>query len=442
MEVDGLSKGGDAPIERILAPFQRFLHHQTTGGVLLMCVTVIALIWANSPFADSYDHLWHTKLKVELGAFSISESLHWWINDALMAAFFFVVGLEIKREMMVGELSSRQKAALPIAAAVGGMVVPALIYAVLNFGGDGQSGWGVPMATDIAFAIGVLSLVGDRIPTSAKVFLTAFAIVDDIGAALVIAVFYTDQISWMNLAVAGVFFLLMLGANRLGVRSALTFFLLGLGLWFGFLKSGIHPTLSGIIGALAIPSRVRIDAAQFLVRSSHCMKRFETAGKTGSNVLTNSEQRGALQSLEDAVNQAQTPLQQLEHGMHPWVSFVIMPLFALANAGVVLSGNVGVAMTSSVLLGVVGGLVIGKPLGIMLFSYMAVRGGVATLPNGVTWKMIFGVACLGGIGFTMSLFIAGLAFGDSPQLQYAKLAILGASVVSAVVGWLMLSRMR
>ena len=252
------------PIERIVAPFRRFLEMQATSGILLLGVTAVALVWANSAWAESYHDFWHLKLKVELGAFALSESLHWWINDALMAAFFFLVGLEIKRELLVGELSSRNKAALPIAAAIGGMIIPTIFFSIFNFGGDGQRGWGVPMATDIAFAIAVLALLGDRVPLSAKVFLTALAIVDDIGASMVIALFYAEDLSWLSLAGAGGVFLAMLIANRTGVRSPLAFFLLGLGVWFGFIKSGVHPTLSGILGAMAIPARVRMNASQFL----------------------------------------------------------------------------------------------------------------------------------------------------------------------------------
>lgn len=426
------------PIERILGPLQRFLKVQATSGILLLTVTAVALVWSNSPWAESYDDLWHLKFKVELGQFSLAESLHWWINDALMAAFFFLVGLEIKREILVGELSSPSKAALPFAAAIGGMIVPAVVFIVFNFGGEGQRGWGVPMATDIAFAIGVLALLGARIPLSAKVFLTALAIVDDIGASMVIALFYTDDLSWWSLAVAGGFFGVMLIANRAGVRSPLLFFLLGLGVWFGFLKSGVHPTLAGILGAMAIPARVRIDAGQFLRQSRGSIDEFEQAGLKGDNVRPNQPQRGALHSLKTSMHHAETPLQRLEHTMQPWVAFVIMPLFALANAGVSLSGDLVSVLIDPLALGILAGLVLGKPIGIVGFSWLAVRAGMATLPSGVSWGQITGLACLAGIGFTMSLFIAGLAFADEAQLRTAKLAILSASLIAGVGGWLLL----
>ena len=429
------------PIEKILAPLQRFLHAQTTSGLLLIGATVLALVWANSPWAESYHQLWHLPLSFGFAGFAISESLHWWINDAAMAAFFFLVGLEIKREFLIGELCTHQKAALPIAAELGGMIVPALIYASFNFGSEGQHGWGVPMATDIAFAIGVLVLLGDRVPLSAKVFLTALAIVDDIGASVVIALFYTDELSWWSLVVAGLFFLSMLAANRSGVRSPLAFFLLGLGVWFGFLKSGIHPTLAGVLGAMAIPARVRIDASQFLQRGRHCIDTFERVGHAGESVLTNPQQRGALDSVERCVHQAQTPLQRLDHMMHPWVLFVIMPLFALANAGVSLSGDLVSVISDPIAIGIAAGLVFGKPIGIFTFSWLAVRTGLATIPTGLSWRWIMGLACLAGIGFTMSLFISTLAFSDAEQLQIAKLAILSASVISGAVGCLLLQKL-
>ena len=436
------SDGIVAPIDRVLSPLHRFLKAQTTSGILLLGVTAVALAWANSPWAKGYDDLWHLKLTFELGGFAISETLHWWINDALMAAFFFLVGLEIKRELLVGELSSRDKAALPIAAAIGGMVVPAVLFTCFNFGGDGQRGWGVPMATDIAFAIGVLALLGDRVPLSAKVFLTALAIVDDIGASMVIALFYTSDLSWWSLAFAGAFFLAMLIANRTGVRSPLAYFMLGLGVWSGFLMSGVHPTLSGIIGAMAIPARVRINAAEFISQTERSLGAFVQAGATGDNVLANPQQRGALHSLETAVKHAETPLQRLEHGMHPWVLFVVMPVFALANAGVPLGANLMSAYADPVALGIVAGLVIGKPVGVVCFCWLAVRLGVATLPVDISWRWITGLGFLAGIGFTMSLFISGLAFIDDDRLRVAKVAILSASIVAGVGGWMILRLLR
>lgn len=428
------------PIERILIPFQRFLHAQTTGGVILMATTLVALVWANSPWADSYHKLWHTDLSIGLGSLSMSHDLHWWINDALMAAFFFLVGLEIKRELMVGELASVTKASLPIAGAIGGMVVPALIYTVFNFSSDGARGWGIPMATDIAFALGVLALVRSAIPVSAKVFLTALAIVDDIGASLVIAVFYTEEIWWASLIVGVGLFIVMLAMNRSGVRNSIAYFIVGLGLWLAFLRSGVHPTLSGILGAMAIPSRVRIDGTRFLHEASQLLDRFRAAGKVTDNVLTNPEQRGTLAALDVVVNRAETPLQQLERAMHPWVSFVIMPLFALANAGVGLNVDFVAAATHPVTIGVAAGLVLGKQIGIFGFAWVAVMLGISKRPADLSWSCLYGIAWLGGIGFTMSLFVCGLALTDETLVANAKLGILVASLFSGLAGWIILSK--
>lgn len=426
-------------IDRILPPFQRFVHAQTSGGIVLLICTVAALLWANSPWSAGYDHFWHTEAAFQLGDHRLSEPLVLWINDALMAAFFFVVGLEIKRELLVGELATARKAALPIAGAIGGILAPAAIFAALNYNNpDALRGWGVPMATDIAFAIGIMALLGDRISLAGKVFLTGLAIVDDIGAALVIAVFYTDHISLVALGCGLCFLIAMIAANRLGVRSTLAYALPGLGLWLCFLESGVHPTIAGILGALAIPARSRINANEYVAAGNTYITRFEHAGDTGTSVLTNPDQRGALKSMEKACILAQTPLQRLESQMHPWVMFLVMPLFALANAGVVLAGSVSEVMGSRVVWGIVLGLSIGKPLGITAFSWLAVRTGIAQLPESLSWRGLHGMAWLGGIGFTMSLFIGSLAFRDTDSLMLAKTGILIGSVISAVVGWLLL----
>ncbi|MBC8870106.1 MAG: Na+/H+ antiporter NhaA [Planctomycetes bacterium] len=428
------------PIEKILVPFQKFLKAQATGGIILLVCTVVALVWANSPWGDSYTAVWQTKLTVGAGGFTLSKPLLIWINDALMAVFFFVVGLEIKREILVGELASRRQAALPIAAAVGGMVVPATIYAVLNFGSEGTRGWGVPMATDIAFSLGILTLLGSRVPVSAKVFLTALAIVDDIGAAVVIAVFYTDEISVLSLAIGAGFLVAMIVANRIGVRTSLVYAILGAGLWLAFLKSGVHPTIAGVLAAFTIPARVRINAAEFLDRSTAYLVGFRRAGASGQSVLTSKEQRGALEALETACTHAETPLQRLEHKLYPWVTFFIMPVFALANAGVTIDGGAAGSLTNAVAFGIIAGLVIGKQVGITLFSWLAVKAGFAELPSGLTWLHVYGIGWLGGIGFTMSLFVANLAFGDSALLSVAKVGILTASLIAGIGGWVVLSR--
>lgn len=426
------------PIQRILSPFGRFFRTESAGGIVLILFTAIALAWANSPWAESYHQLWETYLSLGFGGATFRLSLHHFINDGLMAVFFFLVGLEIKREMLIGELATLKRASLPIAAALGGMVVPAAIYALINAGGEGARGWGIPMATDIAFALGVLALLGPRIPLSLKVFLAAFAIVDDIGAVLVIALFYTAEISWGSLGFAVLLVAALAVANRLGVRHPGVYLGVGLVVWFAFLRSGIHATVAGVLLAMTIPARTRIDTAEFLRRGRALVDQFDRAGVEGKSVLTNHGQQAAIQALEDASEQAQAPLQRIEHDLQLWVAFGIIPLFALANAGVTLEGDLAAAFVHPVTLGVILGLVIGKPLGITLFAWVAVRLGMAARPEGISWRAIHGVSWLGGIGFTMSLFIANLAFTDGALTSEAKIGIFAASLLAGTVGWLLL----
>jgi Na+:H+ antiporter, NhaA family len=426
------------PVERIVRPFQDFANKQSSSGILLIIATAVALIWANSPWGESYVALWHTKLSVGVGDFSISKDLTHWINDGLMAVFFLVVGLEIKREVLVGELSSVRNAALPVVAALGGAVVPALIYLAINAGTEGSTGWGIPMATDIAFALGVLALLGQRAPTALKVFVTALAIVDDIVAVLVIALFYTSEISWGALGVGAVFLAALIVANLLGVGRTLLYALLGVGLWLCFLLSGVHATIAGVLLALTIPATSFINPQAFLERSRYVLDRFEKAGEKGENVLSNEERQAALHALNHAAYKLEPPLHELEHALHPWVVFAIMPLFALANAGVPLGGAVLETLTSPVALGIVAGLVVGKQFGITLFAWLAVRSGLSELPEGIGWRHVYGAGWLAGIGFTMSLFISDLAFSDGSLVEDAKLGILGASLIAGVVGWTIL----
>jgi Na+:H+ antiporter, NhaA family len=426
------------PVERIVRPFQDFADKQSSGGILLLAATVIALAWANSPWDESYIALWHTKLTVGVGDFSITKDLTHCINDGLMAVFFLVVGLEIKREVLVGELSSARNAALPVAAALGGAVVPALIYFAINAGTEGSAGWGIPMATDIAFALGVLALLGQRAPTTLKVFVTALAIVDDIVAVLVIALFYTSEISWGALGVGAVFLAALIVANLLGVGRTLVYAVLGVGLWLCFLLSGVHATIAGVLMALTIPATSFINPQAFLERSRYVLDRFEQAGEKGENVLTNEERQAALHALNHAAYKLEPPLHELEHALHPWVVFVIMPLFALANAGVPLGGDIVGALASPVTLGIVLGLVVGKQLGITLFAWLAVRSGVSELPEGIGWRHVYGAGWLAGIGFTMSLFITDLAFSEDSLVETAKVGILCASLIAGVVGWTIL----
>ena len=426
------------PVERIVRPFQDFAHKQSSGGILLIMATLVALVWANSPWGEGYAALWHTKLTVDVGDASISKDLTHWINDGLMAVFFLVVGLEIKREVLVGELSSVRNAALPIAAALGGAVVPAAIYLLLNAGTEGAAGWGIPMATDIAFALGVLALLGERAPVALKVFLTALAIVDDIVAVLVIALFYTSGISWGALGVGAVFLAALIVANLIGVGRTLVYAVLGVGLWFCFLLSGVHATIAGVLLALTVPAISFINPGAFLERSRYVLDRFEQAGKKGESVLSNEERQAALHALNHATYKLEPPLHELEHALHPWVVFAIMPTFALANAGVQLGGGIADAITSPVALGIVAGLVVGKQLGITLFAWLAIKSGISELPEGIRWRHLYGASWLAGIGFTMSLFISDLAFSDGSLVDAAKLGILVASLVAGVVGWTIL----
>ncbi len=419
----------------ILHPFDKFLHLESSGGILLLLATLTALLWANSPWSHYYFHIWEIPLGFSLGSSLISRPLHFWINDGLMAVFFFVVGLEIKREILAGELSSLKKCLLPILSAVGGMIVPALIY--MGFNREHPTtfqGWGIPMATDIAFAIGIMALLGNRIPTSLKVFLTALAIVDDLGAVLVIAIFYTSQIGWMYLLLGLFFILVMLLMNLTGMRHPFVYAIIGIGgAWICFLFSGVHATVASVLAALAIPVRVRMNVDDFVQEGQKQLNHFKKHEEM--SVLITPDQQSALHSLEELTDNAQSTLQHLEDILHPWVSYVIMPLFALANAGIVLEfGHV----LNPASLGIVCGLFLGKPIGIALFAWMGVRLKLTSLPSDVSWKHIWGSGILAGIGFTMSIFIATLALTENSMLSSAKLAILLASLISGICGGIFL----
>ena len=433
----------ETPFERLAKPFQEFAKLEASGGILLIACTVAALIWANSPWAASYFSLWHIKLTFGFAGQQLSEELHFWINDGLMAIFFLLVGLEIKREALVGELASLQKAALPIVAALGGMLVPATFYFLFNRAGPGAVGWGVPMATDIAFALGVLALLGDRVPASLKIFLAALAIADDIGAVLVIAFFYTGEISWISLAVAGAFFVALIVMNRIGARHPLIYTVLGLGLWLAFLQSGVHATVAGVLLALTIPARQRINADAFLARSEKILDEFRRADETGDPIQTGATRSTALSLLVEDYHNAESPMLRFEHALLPWIKHAIMPIFALANAGIIFGGgDAFAALVSRISVGVICGLTLGKPIGIVGFSWLAIRLRFASLPEGVVWRQIIGAGVLAGIGFTMSFFIADLAFSSSGELEIAKVGILAASVVAGITGTLILVKKR
>ncbi len=428
----------EPPIEKLIRPFREFTKAEASSGILLIICTITALIWANSGISESYFHLWHTEISIGLANYSLSYSLHHWINDGLMAIFFFVVGLEIKREFLVGELSSPRQAILPVAAALGGMVVPAFIYILLNMGGKGEAGWGIPMATDIAFVIGLMALLGSSVPVNLKIFITALAIADDIGAVLVIAFFYTSGLSLTALITAAGIFILLIIVNRLGVRNLLIYVILGFALWLAFLKSGVHATVAGVILAFIIPATSRYNTKDFLVNGKELLEEFDREGVEGPNVLANEERQSIVQTLESTCRRVLTPLQRFEHSLNPWVSFFIMPVFALANAGVPLQNDFFTALVNEVSLGIIGGLFIGKQIGIFLFSWLAVKLNIAGLPSKINWRHIYGAGILAGIGFTMSLFITNLAFTSEELSNIAKVGILAASLISGVTGYIVL----
>ena len=423
---------GKTPIEFLTTPFARFAKLEAAGGILLLAATAIALVWANSPWEASYHAIWHTEFTVGVGPYILSWSRHYWVNDGLMSIFFFLVGLEIKREVLIGELSSFRQAAFPMMAALGGSIVPALIYFAINRGTHAEHGWGIPMATDIAFALGVLALLGSRIPPSLKIFVAALAIVDDIFGVLVIALFYTAHISYVSLALglAGVAFSFI--ANWAGIRSPAVYALIGVFVWFSVLQSGVHATIAGVLLAFTIPVRSSVDKPQFLSKCRWLLDKFEAAE------IDSSESHGAIHALEQQCEKMETPLHRIEHSLQPWVSFFIMPVFAFSNAGVHVLGKLEAAATSSITLGVALGLLLGKPIGIVAFAWLAAKTRLAAPPSGVSWRQIFGASWLCGIGFTMSLFIAGLALGEGDILDLAKIGTLAASLAAGILGSIVL----
>lgn len=427
-------------LHHFLQPLRDFVHEQASSGIVLLASAVVALVWANSPWSETYYDFWHTEISFEVGAFHISNDLSHWINDGIMVIFFFVVGLEIKRELIVGVLSSVRQAALPMIAAIGGMVVPALIYTAFNFNSEGAVGWGIPMATDIAFALGILALVGSRVPLALKAFLVAVAIVDDIGAVLVIALFYTEDISMLSLLSGMGIFGLLVVFNRVGIRHPLPYVITGFFLWFAFLQSGVHATIAGILLAATIPARSNADPNEFLESGREILDEYREVGNLGEGLPVQQGRQVALQHMEKALAQAWMPLQRLEHLLHPWVAFGIMPLFALANAGVVIGSDFGAHLLDPVSVGIILGLVIGKQVGITFAAWLAVRLDWGALPAGVTWPQMYAVGWLAGIGFTMSLFISQLAFGSGDLLDVSKIGILSGSIVSGLVGYILVRK--
>jgi Na+:H+ antiporter, NhaA family len=420
----------------VVRTVQRYLKTEASGGVVLLIAAIAALVWVNlTPWQSAYFDLWHQHLSFDFILFHVDESLGHFVNDGLMAIFFFVVGLEIKRELLHGELNSPRRAALPVMAAIGGMVFPALIYAAFNFGGDGARGWGIPVATDIAFAVGVLALLGSRVPFGLKVFLLALAIADDLGGIVVIAVFYTESISVEALFWAGAAIAAILIMQRAGVRSVNVYVVVGALLWVAVLESGIHATIAGVILALLTPAKALHPPAFFKERAARLIERFGAADETHDHEA----KQAYLVQLAKLSEETEAPLDRLEHKLHLWVRYLIVPVFALANAGLVINGEfVSAALESPVAAGIFFGLPFGKLIGIVLFSWIVVRLKLAALPAGATWPQLAGVAMIGGVGFTVSLFIAGLAFTDPALQNEAKAGVLAASVVAGVVGYVYL----
>jgi NhaA family Na+:H+ antiporter len=423
-------------------PIERFLGIEAASGIVLLVAAAVALAWANSPWSHSYESLWETPIRIGIGEWAMEESLHFWINDFLMTVFFLLAGLEIKREMVQGALSNARRAALPIAAAIGGMVVPAALYAVFNATGPGSSGWGVPMATDIAFAVGVLMLLGKRVPAALRVLLLAFAIVDDVGAILVIALFYSSGFALEGLALAGAGVLVLLVYRRVGVRPGAVFILPLLLLWAGLFQAGIHPTIAGVILGLSVPVRPWVGPEGFVKAAQGALADFQervTAGEPDEELIE------PLNRIAAAQREAVSPAFRGEILLHPWVAYGVMPLFALANAGVNLGGlRFGDAGAATVLAGVTLGLVIGKPVGVLLASWISVRLGFCVLPRGVNWGGMLVVGISGGIGFTMAIFVSELAFDTMALLAIAKLGVLVATAVAGaaalVLGRVLLPR--
>jgi Na+:H+ antiporter, NhaA family len=418
-----------------LTIFQRFFRTETVGGLVLLGFGLAALAIANSPLAPAYNHLWELPLTLGIAPYELSLTLHAWINDGLMVVFFLLVGLEIKRELLAGELSSAQQAALPIACAIGGMVVPAAIYLIFNFRGPGAHGWGIPMATDIAFALGALNLIAPRAPIGAKVLLTALAIVDDMGAVLVISLFYSQAIVWSALAGAALTLLVLIALNVSGVRHLWPYLLAGVVLWYFVHDSGVHATIAGVALAFTIPTHTRMNAKEFSREARSLLDEFDRIETGDLLVLTSKGQQEALFAFQRASKRVTAPVLRLEHSLHNFSAFVVMPLFAFANAGVKIELSV---QHAEIGLGILAGLLFGKPLGIMIAALAAVKIGIAKLPQAVNWRSLLGYAFLAGIGFTMSLFVAMLAFEEAALIDAAKRGIIAGSLLAGIAGAVML----
>jgi len=425
-------------MKRISEPLKNFIKHETSSSIILFAVSIFAVIWANSSFGYLYEDSWHHKFTIGFAdnSFHLSKPLILWINDGLMAVFFFVIGLEVKREILVGELTTIRKASLPIFAAIGGMLFPVLVFLFLNRGQSGGEGWGIPMATDIAFTLGILTMLGKRVPLGLKIFLTAFAIVDDIGAVIVIAIFYSSNIQWDLLTYAMLIYAVVAFLSYKKVYSQYFYFLVGFIVWLLFLKSGVHPTIAGILMAFTIPIKRKVDLKQYMKLVTVQFNIFKTS-KPISEELLSIEQIHAINTVESLTDKVHSPLQHLEHTLHGWVAYLIMPIFALANAGVILSFS-GLGEFIHISYNIALALVLGNTIGIMLMSFIAIKLKIADLPENVNFKQLFGVSLLGGLGFTMSLFIANLAYVEDDLVAAAKMGVIIGSLVAGGLGYLIL----
>ena len=436
----------EAPLEhafgRLVTPFEEFIHRQSSSGVLLMVCAIIALIIANSGLQEEYKHLLHLPAGYSFGDWSLTMSFHHWINDGLMAIFFLLVGLELKREFLVGELAEIKHAVLPVMAALGGMIVPALIFAAFNGGTEAERGWGIPMATDIAFAVGCIALLGNRVPRAVVTFLVALAIVDDLGAILVIAIWYTEDVNTTALMAAIVVVVMMWLLKVAGVRKAPAYLFMGVLLWYALYRTGVHATLAGVITAMAIPARPKYDPVAFSTFVKDIIRSFDRCFRPGDKIIANDALRARVSALDSGVQMVQSPLQRMETRLHTPVGFIVVPIFALANAGIPIdSFTSSTAVFNPLTLGVICGLVFGKLIGIVGATWIGWRLGWGELPKFGTFHHIIGVALLGGIGFTMSIFIAELAFeGSEKMLIQAKAGILLASLIAGISGFLVLRR--
>lgn len=433
------------PVDKwIVNPVSRFISKSTTGGIVLFVSAIIAIFMANSPWNHWYHRIWEHQIGFGIdGVLYLNKNLHHWINDGLMAIFFFVVGLELKREIVGGEISNPKKAILPIFAAFGGMIFPALIYIVLNNSGNAHYGWGIPMATDIAFALGVLYLLGTKIPASLKIFLTALAIADDLGAVLIIAFFYTSEISFISLGIGAFLLFVLLFANKMGVRNTLFYAFIGIGgVWLAFLMSGVHATIAAVSVAFIIPANTKINESVFVETMKHYLNKFKEADPDDTVPTLTSEQLHLLEDMREFNSLAITPLQRLEHALHPFVTFIVMPIFALANAGITMDLDFNSLTANNVALGIILGLIVGKFIGIVGFTSLLVKLKVAEFPEGMRMKHLVGVGLLAGIGFTMSLFVTTLAFGNTEYEIQAKIGILIGSFISGILGYFVLKSIK